>query len=228
MMIRNLRVMSPKLVRHNHHIRSERRIVEDFTLTGASQRERFKIVLEDYLVKTFNLGFEVHLVKGDITKIEADAIVNAANSYLSHGGGVAWAIVRRGGEAIQRESDQYVREHGPVPVGEVAVTGAGSLRAKYVIHAVGPRYGLEGEDKLHSAIRRSLEKAEELGLRSLALPAISTGIYGYPMEVCARVMASVLRSYKPKILEKVIVVLYDDMAYSTFEKVFTRELQESS
>lgn len=87
---------------------------------------------------------------------------------------------------------------------------------------------MEGEDKLHSAIRRSLEKAEELGLRSLALPAISTGIYGYPMEVCARVMASVLRSYKPKILEKVIVVLYDDMAYSTFEKVFTRELQESS
>ena len=179
-------------------------------------------------MKTFNLGFEVHLMKGDITRIEADAIVNAANSYLSHGGGVAWAIVRRGGETIQRESDQYVREHGPVPVGEVAVTGAGSLRAKYVIHAVGPRYGLEGEDKLYSAIRRSLEKAEELGLRSLALPAISTGIYGYPMEGCARVMASVLRSYSPKTLEKVIVVLYDDVAYSTFERVFTRELKGSS
>ncbi|WP_238026805.1 ADP-ribose-binding protein [Metallosphaera javensis (ex Hofmann et al. 2022)] len=177
------------------------------------------------LVKLFRLNFDVVLTRGDITEVEVDAIVNAANSYLSHGGGVAWAIVRKGGDVIQRESDQYVLEHGPVPVGEVAVTSAGALRARYVIHAVGPRYGVEGKDKLYSAVRRSLEKAEELGLRSLALPAISTGIFGYPHEDCAEVMARVFLEFKPRSLKKVIVVLYDGRAYLTFEDVFMRLLK---
>ncbi len=178
--------------------------------------------------RVFNLGrLTVELVEGDITELEADAIVNAANSYLKHGGGVAAAIVRKGGYVIQEESDRWVREHGPVPVGDVAVTTAGRLKARYVIHAVGPRYGEEGGDeKLASAIRRSLEKADELGLSSIAMPAISTGAFGYPYERCARVMAGVLRDYalRARSLKRVIVCLYGRQAYEAFERVFAEEL----
>ncbi|WP_338603727.1 ADP-ribose-binding protein [Sulfolobus tengchongensis] len=170
-------------------------------------------------------GLEVHVIKGDITEIEADAIVNAANSYLQHGGGVAYAIVKKGGYVIQKESDEYVKKYGPVPVGDVAVTTAGKLKAKYIIHAVGPRYGVETDDKLESAIRRSLEKADELNLSSIALPAISTGIYGYPYETCAIIMAKVLNSYRPKTLGKVLVVLYSDEAYEVFKNTFDNFLK---
>lgn len=180
-------------------------------------------------MKVYNLGkLEIVLQQGDITEVEADAIVNAANSYLSHGGGVAYAIVKKGGYEIQRESDEYIRKHGPVPVGEVAVTSAGKLKAKYVIHAVGPKYGVEPEDKLESAIRRSLEKAEELGLSSIALPAISTGIYGYPYEICARIMAEVFLKFSPKTLKKIYVVLYSREAYNVFEREFDRKLKETN
>jgi O-acetyl-ADP-ribose deacetylase (regulator of RNase III) len=169
----------------------------------------------------------IELVEGDITELEADAIVNAANEYLKHGGGVAAAIVRKGGFAIQEESDRYVREHGPVPVGGVAVTGAGRLKARYVIHAVGPRYGdPQGDEKLASAIRNSLLKAEELGLESIALPAISTGVFGYPYERCARIMARVLKEFAPsaKSLKRVVVCLYGREAYETFRRVFEEEM----
>ncbi|AAK43008.1 ADP-ribose-binding protein [Saccharolobus solfataricus] len=170
-------------------------------------------------------GLEIYLIKGDITEIEADAIVNAANSYLQHGGGVAYAIVRKGGYIIQKESDEYVKKFGPVPVGEVAVTSAGKLKAKYVIHAVGPRYGIEGEDKLESAIFKSLLKADELSLSSIAMPAISTGIYGYPFEICARIMANVLKGYKPKTLRKVMICLYTKDAYDVFKSIFNSILK---
>lgn len=172
-------------------------------------------------------GVEVVLLKGDITEVEADAIVNAANPFLEHGGGVARAIVRKGGREIQEESREYVRRHGPVPVGGVAVTGAGRLRARRVIHAVGPRYGEEGGDeKLASAVRSSLDKAEELGLRSIAFPAISTGVYGYPYQRAAGVMAEVLRGYGYRAIEKVIVCLYGDEAYRAFEEVFDKVFAE--
>ena len=164
---------------------------------------------------------EIELMKGDITELKADAIVNAANQYLEHGGGVAAAIVRKGGEIIQIESREYVKKHGPVPVGSVAVTSAGKLKAKYVIHAVGPVYGdPEGDAKLASAIRSSLEKAEELGLGSIALPAISTGVFGYPYERAARIMAETLKNYRYRILRKVIVCLYTDEIYNAFSRVF--------
>ena len=169
-------------------------------------------------------GLTVEVIKGDITEENVDAIVNAANSYLQHGGGVAWAIVKKGGEEIQRESDEYVRKYGPIPTGGVAVTRAGKLKAKYIIHAVGPRYGVEGEDKLELAIKNSLLKADELGLESIAIPAISTGIYGYPYEICVKVMARVLKNYAPKTLKKVRVVLYTQDAYDVFKNVFDNEL----
>jgi len=126
---------------------------------------------------------EIELVTGDITEEDTDAIVNAANSRLSHGGGVAGAIVRAGGYEIQRESDEYIKKHGQVPTGKVAVTGAGKLKAKYVIHAVGPiwRGGKNNEENLlREAVYNSLKKASELNLKSISLPAISMGIFGYP------------------------------------------------
>ena len=183
---------------------------------------------------TFGKAFKlkevvVQLAEGDITEIEADAIVNAANSYLKHGGGVAAAIVRKGGWEIQEESDRYVKEHGPVPVGGVAVTGAGKLRAKYVIHAVGPRYGEErGDEKLASAIENSLRKAEELKLESIAIPAISTGVFGYPLERCARIMAKVIKNFvgSAKSLKKIVVCLYGQRAYEVFERIFSEELED--
>ncbi len=133
-------------------------------------------------MKEVSLGDRVvKVIEGDITEEDVDAIVNAANSFLKHGGGVAGAIVRKGGRVIQEESDRIVEERGKVPVGKAVYTSGGNLKAKYVIHTVGPVWG-EGreEEKLRSAVRSALKVAEDLGVSSVALPAISTGIFGYP------------------------------------------------
>ncbi|RLE63173.1 MAG: ADP-ribose-binding protein [Thermoprotei archaeon] len=176
------------------------------------------------MLKTFVIDkLNIELVQGDITELKVDAIVNAANPYLRHMGGVARAIVKKGGDEIQRESDEYVRRHGPVPVGGIAVTGAGRLKAKYVIHAVGPKYGdPAGDVKLASAIRNALNKADELGLSSIALPAISTGVYGYPYERCAEIMVEVIKKEVRNMrnLKRIVVCLYDNEAYNKFIKVF--------
>lgn len=132
-------------------------------------------------------GQRLSVVHGDLTEEATDAIVNAANERLQHGGGVAGAIVRKGGWEIQEESDRI----GYVPTGQVAVTGAGRLPARYVIHAVGPvwRGGQAGEDELlRSAVWNALQKAHGMGLASIALPAISSGIFGFPKERCARIL----------------------------------------
>ncbi len=136
------------------------------------------------------------VVHGDITQEETDAIVNAANSLLKHGGGVAGAIVRKGGDVIQRESDRVVKEKGPVPVGSAVYTGGGKLKAKFVIHAVGPIWG-EGDEerKLRSAVRSALKVADYLGLSSISLPAISTGIFGYPKEEGVKVIVEEVLNY---------------------------------
>ncbi|ABL88408.1 Appr-1-p processing domain protein [Pyrobaculum islandicum DSM 4184] len=175
----------------------------------------------------FTIGaVSVIITKGDITEVEADAIVNAANSYLEHGGGVAGAIVRKGGQIIQEESREWVRRYGPVPVGGVAVTSAGRLKAKYVIHAVGPRCSVEPIEKLGEAVRNALLKADELGLSSIAFPAISTGIFGCPYEDAAYQMAKTIRDIAPslKYVRKILVVLYGDEAYRKFEEVFKKVL----
>ncbi len=130
-------------------------------------------------------------VLGDITQEPVDAIVNAANAHLEHGGGLAGAIVRAGGEEIQAES----REIAPVPVGSARATSAGSLQCSWVIHAVGPRWG-EGDEaqKLADAIRSSLECSKELGASSIAVPAVSTGIFGYPKrEGCELIVQTTLQ-----------------------------------
>jgi O-acetyl-ADP-ribose deacetylase len=127
----------------------------------------------------------LRLVSADLTERDVDAIVNAANSRLQHGGGVAGAIVRKGGPVIQEESDAI----GHVPVGGAAMTSAGRLRARHVIHAVGPRMG-EGDEerKLADAVNSVLALATERGLRSLSIPAISAGIFGFPKDRCAAIL----------------------------------------
>jgi O-acetyl-ADP-ribose deacetylase (regulator of RNase III) len=134
-------------------------------------------------------GCTVSAVLGDLTEQRVDAIVNAANSALAHGGGLAGAIVRRGGGVIQEESDRLA----PVRVGSAATTSAGALPSRWVIHAVGPRWG-EGDEelKLRSAVRSSLAETARLDARSLALPAISTGIFGYPKPDGTRVIVDEL------------------------------------
>lgn len=164
----------------------------------------------------------LELVEGDVTQLDTDAIVNAANEYLAHGGGVAGVISRRGGPAIQRESNEWVRQHGPVRTGSAAITSGGNLKARYVIHAVGPVYDgtLRSAELLGSAVRAALQAADERGLKSVALPAISTGIFGYPMEEAARVMLRAVLAYlrgKTE-LARVAFCLYGRPAFDVFAK----------
>src|SRR6266487_1084842 len=127
----------------------------------------------------------LRFVKGDITERDVDVIVNAANSYLKHGGGVAAAIVRKGGAIIQEESDKI----GFVPVGSAVITGAGKLPCKAVIHTVGPRMGEGDEDnKLLRAVQSTLTLAAEKGFKSISIPAISSGIFGFPKDKCAKIL----------------------------------------
>lgn len=172
--------------------------------------------------KTIN-GKIVRLFKGDITEREVDAIVNAANSHLKHGGGVAGAIVRKGGEIIQEESDRI----GFVPVGQAAVTGAGKLPSRYVIHAVGPRMGEGDEDnKLRNAIINSLKLASGKGLKSISIPAISSGIFGFPKDRCAEILVreavNYLRENPKTSLEVIEFCIYDDRTLEYFKREFGR------
>jgi O-acetyl-ADP-ribose deacetylase (regulator of RNase III) len=141
-------------------------------------------------------GQVIRVVQGDLTAEEVDAIVNAANERLAHGGGVAGAISRKGGPDVQRESDAWVREHGPVSTGSAAITGAGALPCRYVIHAVGPVWGSGDEErKLASAVCSALDLADKNGLRSVSIPAISSGIFGFPKPLCAEVMLRAIRGW---------------------------------
>ena len=138
----------------------------------------------------------LRLVEGDITERNVDVIVNAANSYLKHGGGVAAAIVRKGGAVIQDESDMIITAGGLVPVGSAVITIAGRLPCKAVIHTVGPRMGEGNEDyKLRKAVRSSLLLASEKGFTSISMPAISSGIFGFPKDRCARILVEESKTF---------------------------------
>ena len=158
----------------------------------------------------------IRLVEGDITVQDADAIVNAANAALQLGGGVAGAIRRKGGPAIQEECDRI----GGTFVGGAVITTGGNLKARHVIHAVGPRMGEGDEDqKLENATRNSLLVADENKLRSIAFPAISTGIFGYPIERCAKIMLRVTKDHLEGEtgLELAIFCLYGRDAFEVFQ-----------
>jgi O-acetyl-ADP-ribose deacetylase (regulator of RNase III) len=162
----------------------------------------------------------LELTQGDITDLDTDAIVNAANTALQLGGGVAGAIRRKGGPKIQEECNKIGGTH----VGGAVITTGGNLKAKYVIHAVGPRHGEEHEDaKLKDATLNSLILTDKNNLKSVAFPAISTGIFGFPKDRCATIMLSTTIAYLegPTKLEKVVYCLYDQ---KTFE-IFKRTLQ---
>lgn len=166
-------------------------------------------------------GQTVQIVQGDITIEEVDAVVNAANEHLQHGGGVAWAISKKGGSAIQKESDAWIRHHGTVSHARPAWTSGGRLPAKYVIHAVGPVWGEGDEDsKLEAAVTGSLRVAEELKCSSIALPAISTGIFGFPKDHAAGIIFSALEKYfedNPSSgLRQVRLVLFDQPTIDVF------------
>ena len=166
----------------------------------------------------------LEIMIGDITTLTTDAIVNAANSRLAHGGGVAGAISQKAGPSLQQESDLWVAARGDVPTGSCAITSAGKLPARYVIHAVGPRIGDGEEDaKLRLATMSSLEMAEKHNLRSIAFPAISTGIFGCPMDLCAASMLSTVLDYvqKETRLERIVFCLFEREAQGVFERQLT-------
>ena len=163
----------------------------------------------------------LEIAQGDLTQEKVDAIVNAANEYLSHGGGIAEAISHAGGPAIDQESAAWVNQHGPVTHEKPAYTSGGHLPARYVIHAVGPVWGSGDEDsKLAAAITGSLRQADALGLRSIAFPAISTGIFHFPKDRAARVAIQAIKDYfagpTPSGLTLVRLVLWDDETLDVF------------
>jgi putative ATPase len=156
----------------------------------------------------------VFVVQGDLTGQPVEVVVNAANETLAHGGGVAAAIVGVGGRVIQEESDQWVRQHGPVTRGRAAVTTGGALQASHVVHVVGPRYqsGQDNEGMLHDATLAALDAAAFIDARSVAFPAISAGIFGYPRAEATRLIASTVVDWLTEnegVVEEVRLVGYD-------------------
>lgn len=175
--------------------------------------------------KKFALGQSLQIVQGDITIEEVDAIVNAANEQLAHGGGVAWAISKKGGPKIQAESDAWVRKHGQVSHAHPAWTSGGALPAKYVIHTVGPVWinGRDDEDqKLQAAVTGSLQVADELKCESISMPAISTGIFGFPKDRAAGIIFETIGDYFDKhegsTVNVVRIVLFDQSTIDAFLK----------
>jgi len=167
----------------------------------------------------------LELLDGDITEMQTDAIVNAANARLILGGGVAGAIRRKGGPKIQQECNKI----GGTFVGGAVITTAGNLKAKHVIHAVGPQIGEGNEDqKLKNATLNSLKLADENNLKSIAFPAISTGIFGFPIERCAEIMLKTAIDYlKGQTgLKKVVFCLFGNDSYKVFANQLTQEISE--
>jgi len=167
------------------------------------------------------LAEKVEIQQGDLTDMDADAIVNAANNDLQLGGGVAGAIRRKGGEDIQRECDEI----GSIPVGYAAITGGGRLKARHVIHAASMQLGGKTTaEALSSSIAHSLRIASERGLKTIAFPAVGTGIAGFPMDECASIMLNeVARHLKTGTsLQKIHFVLFDDRACDIFTRAWKK------
>jgi O-acetyl-ADP-ribose deacetylase (regulator of RNase III) len=156
---------------------------------------------------------ELEVVEGDITELDVDAVANAANNGLWMGAGVAGAIKRAGGEEIEREAIAL----GPIQVGQAVATSAGRLKAKHVVHAAVMGQDLQTSAELIAqATRRTLEVADELGVRSLALPAFGTGVGGFPIERCAELMVTEARAFEPDNLERVVFAVFGQPAEQAF------------
>jgi O-acetyl-ADP-ribose deacetylase len=164
------------------------------------------------------LSAQLTVVEGDITALDVDAVVNAANDRLWMGAGVAGAIKRAGGDEIEREAVAL----GPIQIGDAVATGAGALRARYVIHAavMGQDLRTSGEI-IGRATRRVLEMAEELRLDSIALPAFGTGVGGFPLDECAQIMVEAARAFHARSLRRIVFALFGDEAKSAFERALS-------
>lgn len=179
--------------------------------------------MKNEILKSYDVdNYKILLIKGDITAENVDAIVNAANSNLSHGGGVAGVISRKAGPDFQKESNDYVEKYGKIKTGDVAVTSAGNLPCEHVIHAVGPIwYGGNKDEKeyLYMAVFNSLKKAEEMKLNTISLPCISAGIFGYPFEKAVEVYRNSVIDFikkNPKHLSEIHFVIYDNKNVDKF------------
>jgi O-acetyl-ADP-ribose deacetylase (regulator of RNase III) len=160
-------------------------------------------------------GLKIKLIQGDITDLEVDAIVNAANNHLWMGAGVAGAIKRKGGKEIEDEA----MKKGPIPIGEAIVTSAGKLKAKYVIHAAVMGQDLvTNEEYIKNATLNSLRRAEELKIKSIAFPAFGTGVGGFPIDRCAQIMLDQVKEFSKdtKYLKEVLFVLFDKKSYDVW------------
>ncbi len=167
-----------------------------------------------------SIAEKIVILQGDLTEMDADAIVNAANNDLQLGGGVAGAIRRKGGEAIQRECDQI----GSIPVGGAALTSGGRLKARHVIHAASMQLGGGTTARaLRGSTAHSLRIAAEKGLKTIAFPAVGTGIASFPLQECAEIMLAEVVEHlrRPTTLEKIYFVLFDQAATETFERVWS-------
>ncbi len=166
---------------------------------------------------------EIKVHQGDITQLEFDALANAANNRLWMGGGVAGALKRAGGKEIEAEAVKK----GPITVGQAVVTRAGKLKAKYIIHAAVMGQDLKTDaEKIREATKNSLLRGDELGVKSIAFPALGTGVGGFPLDDCARIMIDEVRQYSVKKtgLEKVAFVLFNQPAYQTFKQELDTQL----
>jgi O-acetyl-ADP-ribose deacetylase (regulator of RNase III) len=166
-------------------------------------------------------GVDFEVIKGDITEMDTDAIVNAANNRLWMGAGVAGAIKRKGGSAIEGEAVSK----GPIPIGEAVITGAGRLKAKYVIHAAGMGQDLTTDArKISSCTKASLQRADEVGARSISFPAIGTGVGGFPLDEAASVMigAAIEHVHKGTKVRLIRFTLFDDETEKAFEVALER------
>ena len=165
----------------------------------------------------------IHLIKGDITQMKVDAIVNAANNSLMGGGGVDGAIHRAGGPQILQECKEYVRNYGELPTGEAMITSGGNLPAQYVIHTVGPvwRGGNSREKELlENAYYNSLNLAAEYGLKSIAFPNISTGVYGFPKDLAAEIALASVKDFLENHPDMdVYFVCFDDENYEIYKEL---------
>jgi O-acetyl-ADP-ribose deacetylase len=163
---------------------------------------------------------ELEVIEGDITALEVDAIANAANNHLWMGAGVAGAIKRAGGEEIEHEAVQL----GPIEVGDAVATSAGRLPARWVIHgAVMGRDLQTNADLVRRTTESCLQIADDLGAQSLALPAFGTGVGGFPLEECARIMVDAARSHEPRSLRRVVFAVFGADAKAAFERTLSAQ-----
>jgi O-acetyl-ADP-ribose deacetylase (regulator of RNase III) len=164
----------------------------------------------------------IELLKGDITQINVDAVVNAANSSLLGGGGVDGAIHRAGGQQILEECKEIRNRQGKCKTGEAVVTTAGNLPAKYVIHTVGPIWNNNEEEcseLLANCYKNSLKLAESLGVKTISFPNISTGVYGFPKELAAKIAVKEVQNFQSEIIEKVVFVCFDEENEEIYKKL---------